>query len=451
LSNTLSDEEAEALYAQDDIAARVCDTMPEYALRKGIEVKITPDKEQETGDLEGDLAEVKELETDVASEFKRLDVVANYVDCGVWANVFGACSLLIGGADGARGDALKEPLNEDNIQAITHLNIIDKRYITPVRWYDDPESEKFGKPETYLITPQGQAGQSVTQLAADPLAHEIHESRFILFGGVRTSIRRRQQNKGWEDSLLQRMQTVLSQFGTSWDALPHLITDANQGVFKMWGLIDALAAEEPSTIQTRMELLDMSRSVVRAVVLDAENEDFQRQNFSWAGIEKPFELLMYRLSAAARQPVSVIMGRAPAGMNATGEHDERNFYDQVEAYRSGEMLKNLEKLVRLIFKAKNGPTNGQEPENWEVKYPSLWTMTPKEEAEIYDLTAKGDKANVEAGILLPEEIALSRYGPEGKSEIAIDLNARIMPDETEQAEPAQIEPVQEEPSDEGSE
>jgi hypothetical protein len=115
------------------------------------------------------------------------------------------------------------------------------------------------------------------------------------------------------------------------------------------------------------------------------------------------------------------------------------------------MLKNLEKLVRLIFKAKNGPTNGQEPENWEVKYPSLWTMTPKEEAEIYDLTAKGDKANVEAGILLPEEIALSRYGPEGNSEIAIDLNARIMPDEKEQAEPAQIEPVQEEPSDEGSE
>ncbi|NIR95684.1 MAG: DUF1073 domain-containing protein, partial [Gammaproteobacteria bacterium] len=118
--------------------------------------------------------------------------------------------------------------------------------------------------------------------------------------------------------------------------------------------------QETSLIQARMQLLDMSRSDVRAVVLDAEGEEFSRQNFNWAGIKDPFTIMMLRLSSAARIPVTVLMGQSPAGMDATGESDIRWFYDQTEAHREKYFEPKLRELIRLITLAKDGPTGGKE-------------------------------------------------------------------------------------------
>jgi phage-related protein (TIGR01555 family) len=409
----LNDETLDVLYAEDDVAARLCDTMPEMALRKGVEVNIFPEADEEEPDIEETTKALQEQESLVMDKLVELDVVSAFCDGAVWGNVFGAGAILLGGVDGAEGEQLLEPLNEENIQDITHLNVFDKRYLTPIKWYDDPMSEKFGRPMTYLVTPTVSTGIGAVTMSGMNGIFEIHESRLLFFGGVRTSVKRRQENNGWQDGLLQRVNKVLSQFGQSFDSLAHMIQDANQAVFKMDGLIHALAADEQDVVSARMQYIDKSRSVVRAVVLDAEREDFTRQNFTWAGIEKPFELLMQRLSIASKLPVSVIMGRAPQGMNATGEHDLTNLYDAVESYReNGDLKNNLEKLVRLIFKSRQGPTGGVEPEHWEVSFPNLWTSTPKEEAEIYNTQSQGDERYIKNGVVLPEEVAIGRFGPD---------------------------------------
>jgi phage-related protein (TIGR01555 family) len=436
----LSDEEADIMYAEDDVAARICDTMPEYSLRKGLNVKISPsDEDKDKGDVEETTAVIKEMETAITDELTRLDAIPKIVESAVWGNVFGAGAILLGGVDGAMAEGLLEPLNDESIQEISHLNVIDKRYLTPVKWYSNPMEEKFGTPSTYLITPYVVPRATIEERVSEFGAMEVHETRLLMFGGVRTSIQRRQERDGWEDSLLQRIQTILSQFGVSFDTLAHIISDANQAVFKMNGLIEAIAGDEQGVIQARMQLLDMGRSSVRAVLLDSSeafSEDFNRQNFTWTGIEKPFELMMQRLSVAARQPVSVFMGRSPAGMNATGEHEETNFKDSIEAYRQDKLLTQITRLVELIFKSKQGPTGGQEPENWRIEFPSLYSMTPKEQAEIYELNSKGDLNNVKATILLPEEIALARYGPDGyKQDITIDLTSRMIPGEDGEPDP----------------
>jgi phage-related protein (TIGR01555 family) len=439
----LSVTEQETLYAENDVASRICDTMPEYSLRKGIGINVAPDDEAD--DPEQALKDANETASAAMKELKTLKAVQRFTDAGVWGNVFGGSAILPGGADGASGEQLIEPLDENRIKKISHLNVIDRRHLTPMDWYDDPMEAKFGEPKTYLITPFITSRLTAENIGTLQGISVVHETRLLLFGGVRTSTERRQRNEGWQDSLLDRIYKVLQQFGVGFDTLAHIIEDANQGVWKLEGLIDALAADEQDVIQGRMAMADMSRSAVRALVLDAEQEDFVRQNFSWSGFREPFELLMQRLSTAARQPVSVIMGRAPSGMDATGEHDTKNFYDQVESYRKNEIEPNLERLIGLLLKASDGPTRGKEPENWELTFPSLWSTTPKEEAEIYNVRSQGDKSNVEAGILLPEEIALSRYGPNADSgTISIDVSARMDPDGFDEPEPEPVEePIQE--------
>lgn len=156
----------------------------------------------------------------------------------------------------------------------------------------------------------------------------------------------------------------------------------------------------------------MSRSVSRSILLDAEDEDFRRDSYSFAGIPEILEKLMLRLSSAARIPVSLLMGQAPAGMNATGESDIRFFYDQVRAEQ--EALKpKLENLIKIIVADENARI--------KITFPALWQMTDREKAELRRMEAETDRIYLQEGVLLPEEVAIKRFS---SGDFAIDINDR---------------------------
>lgn len=156
----------------------------------------------------------------------------------------------------------------------------------------------------------------------------------------------------------------------------------------------------------------MSRSVSRSILLDAEDEDFRRDSYSFTGIPEILEKMMLRLASAARIPVCLLMGQAPAGMNATGESDTRFFYDQVRAEQ--EALKSkLEHLIKIIV--------GDENARIKIDFPALWQMTDREKAELRRMEAETDRIYLQEGVLLPEEVAIKRFG---KDEFAIDINER---------------------------
>jgi phage-related protein (TIGR01555 family) len=398
----LDDEYLDNLYHGDGMAARACDTVPEESMRRGFEIR-SDDVDSET------LKAINDALTD-------LNLKAEYTDAGVWARVFGGSVVFIGAKDGS--DDLSKPLNENSISSLDHINVIDRRYAIPYSWYKlgDP---KFGDPEKYQIT------ENTSGLSTGVGVDIVHESRLIRFDGLRASVTYRQKNNGWGLSMLQRGNQILQDFGMSFQSLAHLLSDANQGVFKMRGLMEALAANEPSLIQARMQMLDMSRSDVRAVVLDEDGEEFTRQNFNWSGIKDPFTLMMLRLSSEWRMPVTVLMGQSPAGMDATGESDIRWFYDQTESHRDSYLVPKMERLIKLVTLAKDGPTNGKELESYTIHFPSLWQPTQTEEAGIRKTTAEADKMDIESGVLLPEEVAVSRYTPNGYStETTINIEAR---------------------------
>src|SRR5690606_930445 len=63
------------------------------------------------------------------------------------------------------------------------------------------------------------------------------------------------------------------------------------------------------------------------VQLMSKEDDFQQftlQNFT--GINDIYESFMLDVSGAAQIPVTKLFGRSPAGFQATGESDLRNYY-----------------------------------------------------------------------------------------------------------------------------
>ncbi len=249
------------------------------------------------------------------------------------------------------------------------------------------------------------------------------------------------------------MNSTLYQFGVSWDALAHIIQDASQGVFKMRGYLDALAADDLGTIMARLDVMDMSRSIVRAVTLDAdEGESFERQNFSWSGIRDVYEMLSLRLAASARMPVTILFGQSPAGMDATGDSDLEWFYGTIESSQHTEVKPALEYVLRLLMLSKSGPTSGKVPENWGVTFPELREIKPKAQAEIEKLIGDRDAAYIDRGILTPEEVATSRFTVDGWSmntQINLEERRAILEgdididDELDEPEPEPVTPTPE--------
>lgn len=66
------------------------------------------------------------------------------------------------------------------------------------------------------------------------------------------------------------------------------------------------------------------------------------------------------LSGASRIPVTKLFGRSPAGMNATGESDLRNYYDYVDTLREAKLRPILEKLLPVLAMSAWGAV----PDGW---------------------------------------------------------------------------------------
>jgi len=394
----ISDTELSALYHQNDTARRVVALKPQEMMRKGFTVSVEDDTDASSA---------------IGMNLQKLKAARKVRDAMIWGRLFGGSAIVIGADDGGEAD---QPLNENAIKSVGFLHVVDKRHLVPDTWFQDPlNDEFFGEPQTYRVTPR----RGATNLV-------VHRSRLLLFGGAHTSDEERDRLGGWDHSSLTAVYPVLRQFDNVWQAAEHLMSDASQAVFKIQGLMSMIAGGQKDVLATRMQLVDMSRSVARALLLDADGgEEFTRQPSSFTDAQAMLDKFMLRLAQAAETPVTILMGQSPAGMNATGDSDFRWFYDSIATAQENELKPQLEKLVRIMMLAKDGPTHGEEPDVWAIKFAPLWQPTPVEQAELEKKHAESDAIYIDRGVLLPEEVALSRYRSEGWSaETQIDREAR---------------------------
>lgn len=392
----LPDQELSALYHENDICQRVVGLKPREMLRRGYRVTVQDDP---------DGAEA------IAKAVRKLGVNRTLVAGMTWARLFGGGVILIGADDGGRAD---QPLNEERIRSLRFLEVIDRRYIQPVDAYAAREVEFFD------VYPRRGS------------VFRIHASRLIVFGGALTTEDERDCMGGWDHSVLHAPFEVVRAHDAAWKAGEHLLADASQAVFAIKGLLAAIASGKKEFIQLRAETADMGRSTMRATLIDKEGEDFRREPSSFTDAAKMVELFMLRLCAAAEMPATKLFGRAPQGMDATGESDTDNWYDNIESAQENDLRPELERLLELMMRAQDGPTGGKVPDSWAVVFKPLRTMSPKEQAEVEKLTAEKDHIYVVDQVVLPEEIAVSRFTAEGwsgETQIDRDLRTRMLESE----------------------
>jgi phage-related protein (TIGR01555 family) len=406
----LDPQSLENLFHYNDLAATLVTAVVEDGLRQGFDLS------HESEGADGpDVSDAQDAAKTLAKKLEELGVLLKLAEGWTWGRLFGRGAILLGVEGGGPPETL---LDDTKVTGIRFLTVLDKRDLMPDSYYGDPLAPKYGQVQTYLLQPT-----SLGNVPATAYNLKVHETRLVMFGGATTSRRERERNQQCDHSVLQKAHNILRDCNQNWDSVRAMLADMSQAVFKIAGLIDAIAEGDQKTITTRVALMDTLRSITRAVVLDTEGEEFEiKERGAMSGLADILDRTWIRLAAAFRMPVTRMMGQAPAGLNATGAEDRRSWYDTVEAERTLKAKPGLERIVRIVARVEV-PT--LEPSGWTVSFPSLWSMSPTEQADYEGKMTTADGMRIDKGIALPEEITLSRARKNGyRLPLVLDLKAR---------------------------
>jgi phage-related protein (TIGR01555 family) len=414
---TFTTEQAAEVWRGDDLAARIVEAHPNEMLREGFDIAVQATEEEEAADEGKDLQEV------IAEHWDRLDLTEALWLALCYERAYGGAGILMGVNDGQ--EDLSTPLNLDNVISFDWLTVLEPRELQPHRWYADPAAATFGQPAIYQLCAlsPGLAYEPEQNDRALPLT-EIHESRIVIFPGIKVS--RFQQTStsslaGWGDSIFTRVLRVLRDFNIGWGGASVLLSDFAQAVFKMKGLSEIIATDNGEMLKERIKAAELSRSTMRALLIDADGEEFERKQTPISGLPEMLDRFATRLAAAADMPVTLLFGQSPTGLNATGESDIRFFYDRIKALQTRKVTPAVEKITAPLLRLDSAAA----PERWSVQHRPLWQPTEAERATARKTQAETDQIYISQQVLSPDDVARSRFGGDAYSfETQVDFAER---------------------------
>lgn len=321
-----------------------------------------------------------------------------------WQRLYGGSLMIIGAMDGRNTDM---PLLPSRITDIEYLKVIDRTCVDLQNSIMElnPRSPMYGKIIKY----------NVRYYVRDTLVDTfIHHTRCIEFHNDPIPVGKytylNQDIRYWGCSSLQKIYESIRDLGGINQSTVNILFDFVSGVYKLKDLADLLAADTDGSaekgLMKRMNAINMSKSVLNAVILDRD-EMYDKQYTTLAGLPEVIDRFMLQLSGATGIPVTRLYGRSPAGLNATGESDLRNYYDLIEASQRNRLMPPLRKLIGIISQ-----WQGIDINTLTITFNSLYQLTEEEKANIAKTEAETEKirADIEAmymdrGLLDPVAVA----------------------------------------------
>ena len=241
-------------------------------------------------------------------------------------------------------------------------------------------------PERYNITDA--QGRTVTQ---------VHHSRIVRFTGRELPYLERVAELYWGESEVEALYRDVVAHDNVSSNMAALTFQANLTTMEYKGLEQLLSMASPA-VQRRFWNVMQAQSVMKSnfgVQLVEEGTKLTNTQYSFAGLQDVYESMCMNLCGASHYPMTKLFGRSPAGMNATGESDLRNYYDYVDSQRESKLRPVLQKLLPVMAMSAWGFV----PEDMDFTFPPLWTPTAKEVAEIAKLKSETIAAAYTNGLL----------------------------------------------------
>lgn len=301
-----------------------------------------------------------------------------------WGRLYGGAAglIMIQGQED-----LSKPLDLDLVfpGSFQGLYILDRwQGITPNLGLVFDGGEEV--PESYSIT-DGQGHTVAT----------VHNSRVVRFTGRDLPRIERQTELYWGESEVEALYKDVVAHDNVSANMAALTFQANINTMEVKGLEQLLSMSSPE-VQRRFWNTMQAISVMRSnfgIQLVEQGNQIKNTQYTFTGLDEVYESMCLNLCGASHYPMTKLFGRSPAGMDATGEGDLKNYYDYVDSQREAKLRPALEKLLPVLCMS----AWGYVPDDLEISFPPLWTPTAKEVAEIAKSKAETITTAYQAGLL----------------------------------------------------
>ena len=142
----------------------------------------------------------------------------------------------------------------------------------------------------------------------------------------------------------------------------------------------------------------------------SKDDDFQTFDYTFSGLSDIYEQFMMDIAGAAEIPVTKLFGRSPAGLNATGEGDLRNYYDTVKQWQEAVLRPVLEKLLPVMCMSAWGAV----PDDLDFEFNPIRDTSDEERAGLIQQTASAIVSVYQAGIIA-QQTALKELRQSGST------------------------------------
>lgn len=387
-SISLNFELLTVLYRENWLAARIIDTPCEDITRSWYSLSTEIDQNK--------IDELKRLENKHSIKQEITNAIR-------WGRLYGgaAAVMVIAGQE----DMLDQPIDYDMLQpgCFRGLIVVDRvRGIFPsLELEEDMDDVEFGYPKYYDVMLDEESANNV----------RIHHSRLLLFKGRQLPIDEEISADYWGASEIEHVFEELQKRNSSSANIAQLIFQANVAAMKIsdYGEVLGMGTQQQrEQIYRTITEMNRLRTSFGIALLGAE-DSYEQHPYSFSGLSEVYETFMMDMAGAAEIPATKLFGRAPQGMNATGESDMKNYYEMISQLQERILRPALEKLLPVMSMS----LWGEIPEDIEIVFEPLGTTTPSEKATIMSQAASPIIQAFTSG-LISQKLALMELRASGK-------------------------------------
>lgn len=327
---------------------------------------------------------VSPKQMDALKQVERKTCIKDRVNEGLrWGRLYGGAVglIMIQGQDD-----LSKPLDLDMIYpgSFEGLYILDRwQGVTPNMGLVFEGGEPV--PDSYSITDA--RGHTVVN---------VHHSRVVRFTGRDLPYLERVAEMYWGESEVEALYKDVVAHDNVSANMAALTFQANINTMEVKGL-EQLFSIGSTQAQRRFWNVMQAQSVLRSnfgTQLVEEGNKITNTQYTFTGLQEVYESMCLNLCGASHYPMTKLFGRSPAGMNATGESDLKNYYDYVDSQREAKVRPALQKLLPVLAMSAWGFV----PDDLDFTFPPLWTPTATETAEIALKKAQAIRDTFQAGL-----------------------------------------------------
>lgn len=363
-------------------------------LRKVISIPAD-DRVREWRDWQADEEQIEALE----AEERRLGLVAKVKAAEILRGVGGGALILITAGDHA-SELKPETIAKGGLIAV---NVVSRWQIQGKDWVTDLADPLYGSPRMFTISSDG--GNK-----------DIHPSRVVCFRGepIPAGATLAQEEAFWGDSRLLRVYNEVQRADETQQWFAALVRKAKLLRVGIPNMSDFVATDAGQTkLNSRIALIAEGEHTLNAVVYDTgaskddPGETITDYQVTWAGIPAVMDAFDQRVAAVADIPFTRLMGRSPAGMNATGDHDTDNWLKMIAAGQKLELRPCLEAIDPVLIRSA-GLTPKADGESGSItwRFAPLDTPSEKDEADTFFTTMQAVE-KLQATAAIPD-IAFSK-------------------------------------------